>query len=164
MNFMALTGRYISPKIKQQKREAKYCFYCFRSLIDQNCKKLSINAKTIDHFIPLTKGGTNFQYNIVICCHQCNALKADFLPNEFNTVVSKLWQGNECFKYSKQELRNIISQVKFIRARYDQNMRQNQAYYLIDLPVKQGMLEQLRKKYIKNNGFSLSNNQHKQTA
>jgi hypothetical protein len=164
---MALTGRYISPTIRQQKRDANYCFYCFRSLIDNVYKKhqkLPINAKTIDHFIPLTKGGTNFQYNIVICCHQCNTLKADFLPNEFNTVVSKLWQGNDCFKYSKQELRNIISQVKFIRAKYDQNMRQNQAYYLIDLPIKQGMLQQLRKKYIKQNELSLSNNQHKQTA
>jgi len=162
---MASRGKFVPPTVKRKKQNANYCYYCFRPIFDHadKSKKLAANAKTIDHFVPLTKGGNNFQYNMVICCHQCNTLKADFLPNEFTTVVSQLWQRTDYFKYSKQELRNIIKQVKHIRNNYDQNMRANKLYYLKELPVKLGMLQQLRQKYIKN-GFSFSNNQHQQAA
>jgi hypothetical protein len=32
---------------------------------------------TIDHIIPVSKGGTNDKRNLVTCCHECNKTKAD---------------------------------------------------------------------------------------
>lgn len=31
---------------------------------------------TIDHVIPLSKGGSNLMHNLVACCQKCNTLKA----------------------------------------------------------------------------------------
>ncbi|MBS1722532.1 MAG: HNH endonuclease [Armatimonadetes bacterium] len=36
-----------------------------------------------DHYIPLSRGGTNYSSNIVMSCRRCNASKADLLPDEF---------------------------------------------------------------------------------
>lgn len=41
---------------------------------------------TIDHVIPLNRGGSNTPENIVIACRHCNCSRQDKLPHE--------WQGN----------------------------------------------------------------------
>lgn len=40
-------------------------------------------ADTIDHLIPLVRGGTNYEGNLVPCCKPCNSSKQDKLPIEF---------------------------------------------------------------------------------
>ena len=52
------------------------CFYC----------KEKFDKLTIDHFIPLSKGGSNFIDNIVPACSRCNNLKGSKLP--------EVWQPN----------------------------------------------------------------------
>jgi 5-methylcytosine-specific restriction endonuclease McrA len=49
------------------------CFYCDRSDV----------AMTVDHFLPISKGGANAEYNIVPACHMCNSTKNDHNPLEF---------------------------------------------------------------------------------
>lgn len=163
---MPRKGKFVAATVKQKKKLANYCFYCFRPIIatPQNSRKLYLNSKTVDHFIPLTRGGTNFQYNMVICCHQCNTIKADLLPNEFNSLINQMWQSKDCFKYSKTELRNIIKQVRFISGGYNDNMRSNNLYYLSEIPKDIGMLEKLRKKYINGNEVSFIHNKHGQAG
>lgn len=157
--------KYRSLTALKIRDSANFCYYCFRPLSDiSNCRGHQYcNAKTIDHFIPLDKGGCNFQYNMVICCYQCNTTKGNLLPGEFNTKISLLWQRNDHFIYSKQELRNIIKQIKYIRANYNANMQKNEPYYLIELPRKMGLLEQLRLKF-KQNEFLLIDHKHRQAA
>lgn len=46
---------------------AKNCYYCGR--------ELKREEKTIDHKLPVSKGGTNNMNNLVICCQHCNSLK-----------------------------------------------------------------------------------------
>lgn len=47
-------------------RDGNKCGYCFQT------KKL-----TIDHIIPLSKGGADKIYNMILACRSCNVEKAD---------------------------------------------------------------------------------------
>lgn len=66
-------GRY--RRWVQRRRDRLYevgggrCHYC-------ECE-LSREAMTIDHVIPLAKGGPNSQDNMVIACRACNEAKGD---------------------------------------------------------------------------------------
>ena len=51
-------------------------------------KKLSFRKLTIDHIIPLAKGGTNHFDNLQPVCCECNRFKSDLTPDEF---LEKLW-------------------------------------------------------------------------
>jgi 5-methylcytosine-specific restriction endonuclease McrA len=50
------------------------CFYC---LADISLKP------TIDHYIPLSRGGSNWPVNIVAACKPCNSGKCDRMPYDF---------------------------------------------------------------------------------
>lgn len=39
-------------------------------------------SASIDHIIPVSKGGVNARHNLVLCCRGCNIKKADNLPTE----------------------------------------------------------------------------------
>ena len=45
--------------------------------------RLALENATIDHVIPLARGGTNYEGNLVPCCKSCNSSKQDRLPIEF---------------------------------------------------------------------------------
>jgi hypothetical protein len=55
------------------KKQRKVCIYC------------SALANTIDHVIPLVRGGTNHEGNLVPCCRQCNSAKAGRFVVEWRT-------------------------------------------------------------------------------
>ena len=38
---------------------------------------------TIDHIVPLSKGGTNGMDNLQLACKRCNLMKSDFSTEEF---------------------------------------------------------------------------------
>lgn len=50
--------------------QARRCFYCGEFLKEFH----------VDHFIPLSRGGTNWPDNIVLACGDCNRRKHDALP------------------------------------------------------------------------------------
>lgn len=41
---------------------------------------------TVDHIVPISKGGTNYIDNIMPCCLQCNGQKRDYLLDEWKTL------------------------------------------------------------------------------
>lgn len=47
----------------------------------------NIKYMTIDHIIPLSKGGTESLDNLQCTCKMCNRLKDNMLPHEFTTFV-----------------------------------------------------------------------------
>ena len=52
------------------RRKSKgYCSYCSR--------KVGRDKLTIDHYVPVSKGGTNDNNNLVLCCQQCNSSKGN---------------------------------------------------------------------------------------
>lgn len=52
------------------------CFYC---LI-----KMKSNESTVDHLIPLARGGTWNMDNLVASCNNCNQMKGSMTVSEFN--------------------------------------------------------------------------------
>ncbi|MBR0696949.1 HNH endonuclease [Bradyrhizobium lablabi] len=58
------------------------CAYC--GFILQRQKTLGKTKGSIDHFIPLSKGGRNARCNRVLACYPCNLAKNDTDPRETN--------------------------------------------------------------------------------
>lgn len=52
-------------------------------------KKLTVKSMTIEHIIPLLRGGTNDFENLTILCYDCNQLKGNllYLPNGFYSAL-----------------------------------------------------------------------------
>lgn len=69
---------------------ATHCYYCgveLQKLSDPVRRVNADNRKTIDHLIPVSKGGTNEESNLVIACRKCNNLKGDMMPYEFEILL-----------------------------------------------------------------------------
>lgn len=45
---------------------------------------------TVDHYIPIAKGGGNGPENLVMSCLTCNCSKSDKLPDEFKTYLAQV--------------------------------------------------------------------------
>lgn len=62
-------------------RVKKGCYFCGCPLTPSN--------RTIDHLIPLARGGRNIRTNRVWCCSKCNKEKMDMTEKEYS-VYRKL--------------------------------------------------------------------------
>ncbi len=77
-NNKAKKENLLTPKdILEIKKERK-CFYCGCELNDSN--------RTIDHFIPLCRGGANIKENLVASCFGCNNKKGTKTYEEFMEI------------------------------------------------------------------------------
>jgi len=63
-------------------RENKKCYFCD--------KDLKFKQITLDHYIPLSKGGVDEIYNIVTSCKTCNKYKGNSLLDNYEDIVIKL--------------------------------------------------------------------------
>ena len=66
----------------KRKLERGLCYYC-------NTK---VNPKdlTMDHIVPLIRGGKSTSGNIVPACKECNNRKKHMLPSEWDEYLKKL--------------------------------------------------------------------------
>lgn len=58
------------------------CFYCHVELTDEN--------RTLDHYVPLRRGGPDVVDNIKLACLRCNRNKGDQLPGDFMLARMKV--------------------------------------------------------------------------
>lgn len=58
------------------------CFYCRRSFPSQEL--------TMDHIVPLSRGGRSTKGNVVPCCKTCNTNKKQLLPMEWEVCLSNI--------------------------------------------------------------------------
>jgi 5-methylcytosine-specific restriction enzyme A len=58
------------------------CHYCRR--------KISARELTMDHVVPLARGGTSSKSNVVPCCKDCNSRKKYLLPIEWQDYLDEL--------------------------------------------------------------------------
>lgn len=54
------------------------CFWCNHDITNKVCA---------DHYIPLSRGGSNYASNIVAACGSCNSKKHNKLPDEFRKYL-----------------------------------------------------------------------------
>jgi len=66
----------------KKKRSSGICYYCR--------KKFKPADLTMDHVIPLSRGGTSSRENIVPCCKDCNKKKSYLLPAEWTEYLNSL--------------------------------------------------------------------------
>jgi len=71
----------------RRKIERGICYYCG--------KKVPPSELTMDHKIPLSRGGTSDRSNIVPCCKECNNKKKYLLPWEWEEYVKRLKTSKE---------------------------------------------------------------------
>lgn len=67
--------------------ERGICYYCG--------KKVGPHEITMDHKIPLSRGGTSDRENIVPCCKECNNKKKYLTPWEWDDHLRRLKKGDK---------------------------------------------------------------------
>lgn len=72
------------------------CAYCKREMKPRSALqfgRLSGLERTRDHYIPLSRGGKNSKENIKAACYQCNNLKGNMMPDEWERFMrdNPLW-------------------------------------------------------------------------
>ena len=58
------------------------CYYCGR--------RFSPKELTMDHVVPLARGGKSTKGNLVTCCKECNNNKKSMLPIEWEEYMENL--------------------------------------------------------------------------
>ena len=71
----------------QQKTSTGTCWYCGQ--------KVGFKNLTMDHVIPLSRGGRSTKDNLVPCCKDCNIKKKSSLPVEWEEYMDSLNQRSE---------------------------------------------------------------------
>ena len=71
-----------SERMKIYKKCNGHCAYC-------GCE-LEYKDMQVDHIIPLRKGGSDTEDNMVPACRSCNHYKATFTADEFREYISKI--------------------------------------------------------------------------
>ena len=61
------------------------CFYCKRQCSKRDPRK-STHA-TVDHLVPVAKGGMTKDDNLVLACNACNAAKGALTYVEFRALI-----------------------------------------------------------------------------
>lgn len=71
----------------QRKTAPGICYYCH--------KKFRFKELTMDHLVPLARGGRSTKDNLVPACKKCNSSKKAMLPLELEEYLEKLHQRDE---------------------------------------------------------------------
>lgn len=78
------------------KQQGMYCYLCGAEL----CNTKSIMSReeskrivTVEHKVPLTRGGTNNIDNLALACASCNMIKGNKTVEEYKTYVEQKGDG-----------------------------------------------------------------------
>lgn len=66
------------------------CYYCKKPTALHKMKngvRVPNNARTVDHKVPLSRGGRNVAENKVVACYGCNTEKGKLTEAEYRTVL-----------------------------------------------------------------------------
>ena len=69
----------------QQKTAAGKCYFCGQ--------KTTFKNLTMDHLVPLARGGLSTKDNLVPCCKSCNNKKKSMLPLEREEYMETMRKG-----------------------------------------------------------------------
>lgn len=70
-------------------RQMGVCYYCRCALSPSAHPSYRDWTPTLDHIVPLSKGGEDREDNTVAACHACNHDKADMEVWEFRLIIER---------------------------------------------------------------------------
>ena len=71
----------------KRKRSSGVCYYCGN--------RFKPSELTMDHLVPLTRGGKSVQGNLVPACKECNNKKKYLLPMEWEEYLRRAHEKKE---------------------------------------------------------------------
>jgi len=71
----------------KRKRSSGVCYYCGN--------RFKPTELTMDHLVPLTRGGKSVQGNVVPACKECNNKKKYLLPQEWEEYLKRTHEEKE---------------------------------------------------------------------
>jgi 5-methylcytosine-specific restriction endonuclease McrA len=73
-------SKWISPtrRLAIYIRDNYHCVYCNKDL-----KNVSPNERTLDHIVPVSKGGSNKSTNLITSCKKCNSSRRNISIYKF---------------------------------------------------------------------------------
>ena len=66
----------------KRRRSTGICYYCGG--------KFKADERTMDHLVPITRGGKSVSGNVVPACKECNTKKKYLLPTEWEEYLASL--------------------------------------------------------------------------
>lgn len=71
------------------------CIFCGRPDLCEKIKKCDPNQLTLDHIIPISKGGAMYETtNLAICCYLCNKIKDALSVENFERKCADYLRGH----------------------------------------------------------------------
>ena len=71
----------------KNRRASGRCHYCQDAFAPREL--------TMDHVVPLSRGGRTAKSNVVPCCKECNNQKQDLLPLEWDDYLERLSRADD---------------------------------------------------------------------
>lgn len=122
---MSVKRRRIGTETRRElwERENRRCAYCGT--------KIGLSEVTVDHKIPLSRGGPDSRENMVCACIGCNKLKADKTVEEFRKSVGAIEQDllNESPKFRAALRFRILRENKKKRILFQFEARERKQRY-----------------------------------
>ena len=78
------------------------CYYCKRSMSRKERKNPNLVA-TLDHMLPISRGGRNQRDNLVAACLECNRKKGAMTAEEFALAAGSRSKGERPTRHNSTE-------------------------------------------------------------
>lgn len=94
---------------KKFKAQGGRCCYCGVAMLMEAGKFNQHNLCTIDHRLPLSRGGIDHWENVAACCSRCNNRKGDMTEAEFR---NELLRSHGFRRYSVQRWEALVREPR----------------------------------------------------
>lgn len=90
-------------------------------------KPLKYGEMTIDHIVPLSRGGENSEENLRCVCEECNQLKGNRMDNEMYTGLARIC-ARKAYEDPNNDMWNLLirGKVRGTIAKYQRSINQRQ--------------------------------------
>ena len=87
------------------------CSYCNRRMLMKDKHPPHSRSFSIDHDVPLSRGGKSESTNIVFCCLACNMIKFTKDGDEYREMVKVFKENNNIYKIDKLHRKIIYKKI-----------------------------------------------------
>lgn len=117
----------LAEKLLKHYDQGFICPYCNQKMKTKDRKSPYSKSFSIDHIIPLTRGGTHAIQNIHFCCLACNMVKSTMTHEEFKKFIEKeqpdifrlFWEKEAGFTLTEMSFNYAAYFPTYLRTHHD---------------------------------------------